>query len=68
MEKAKFKKYIKAASEMLVEFEEMYYGENYRKGFSKYRSNLHSKSNIKLLLKDKKKRNEPAVQACLRPN
>lgn len=46
----------------------MYYGENYRKGFSKYRSNLHSKSNIKLLLKDKKKKNEPAVQACLRPN
>lgn len=42
---------------MLVEFEEMYYGENYRKGFSKYRSNLHSKSNIKLLLKDKKKKN-----------
>jgi hypothetical protein len=44
----------------------MYYGENYRKGFSKYRANNQHKSN-KLLIKEKKKKNE-AVQACLRPN
>lgn len=59
---------------MLVEFEEIYYGENYRKGMSKYRANNQHKSN-KLLVKDKKgmegirdkRRKNEAVQACLRP-
>jgi hypothetical protein len=41
---------------MLIEFEQMYYGENYRKGFSKYKINIQSKSNHKIL-KDKKKKN-----------
>ena len=49
---------------MLVEFEQMYYGENYRKGFSKCRFNPNSRSN-KLLMKDKKSKIEP-TQACLR--
>lgn len=44
----KFKKYVKAASEMLVEFEMMYYGDNYRKGISKYK-NGNTKSS-KLLI------------------
>lgn len=50
MQHEKFKKYIKAASEMLVEFEKVYYGDHYRKGNSKYQVN-NSKSNRILLQK-----------------
>jgi hypothetical protein len=53
MEQKKFSKYIKAASDMLIEFEKMYYGENYRKGASKYRFTGNSNN---ILLKDKEKK------------
>lgn len=66
MEKGKFKKYIKAASDMLVEFEMIYYGDRFKKADSKYQM-LNNRSQ-KLLLKDKKKKIEPVqpIQACLR--
>jgi hypothetical protein len=63
MEQNKFNKYIKAASDMLIEFEKMYYGENYRKGASKYRFNGQSTN----IFKDKPKKKIEHVQACLRP-
>ena len=46
----------------------MYYGESFRKGFSKYKMNSHNKSNKLLMLKDKKKgkTESPNVQACLK--
>lgn len=46
----------------------MYYGENFRKGFSKYQVNTHNRSNKLLLLKDKRKgkAESPVVQACLK--
>lgn len=47
MSKEKFKKYIKEASQMLVEFEMAYYGNNYRKGLSKYQAS-NSRSNMLL--------------------
>jgi hypothetical protein len=66
MQKDKFKKYIKAASEMLVEFEKIYYGDLYRKDHSKYKlGQVNSKSNKLLFQKDKRKKIE-TIQACLR--
>ena len=66
MQKDKFKKYIKAASEMLVEFEKVYYGDLYRKDHSKYKlGQVNSKSNKLLFQKDKRKKIE-TIQACLR--
>ena len=56
MNKEKFKKYIKAASEMLVEFEKVYYGENYRRGNSKYRQGPQTKSTKLLLSREKPKK------------
>jgi len=68
MQKDKFKKYIKAASEMLVEFEKIYYGDLYRKGNSKYKlAQVNSKSNKLLFQRDRRKKADP-VQACLRPS
>lgn len=64
MEDDKFKKYIKAASDMLIEFEKVYYGDHYRKGNSKYQ--LNNSKSYKILQKEKKKKVEH-VQACLRP-
>jgi hypothetical protein len=49
---------------MLIEFERLYYGDNFRKGMSKYKGGKQS-SNKLLLQKEKKKKIEP-VQACLR--
>lgn len=48
---------------MLVEFEMAYYGNNFRKGLSKYQVG-NSRSHM-LLQKQKKKKVE-SVQACLR--
>jgi len=45
---------------MLIEFEKVYYGDNYKKGFSKY--NIQNKSTK--VVKNKKK--GESIQACLK--
>ena len=50
MEIDKFQKYIKNASDMLVEFEMIYYGDAFKKGMSKYKMGV-SKSSNKLLFR-----------------
>ena len=60
MEPTHFKQYIKAASEMLIEFEKVYYGDGFGKGLSKY--NVLQKS-IKVI---KYKKKEATIQACLK--
>ena len=68
MEDGKFKKYVKNATNMLVEFEMYYYGDSFKKGLSKYKDG--SKSSNKLLFQKVKKKKEDRIQLqpCLRQN
>ena len=56
---------MKNVSDILVEFQRIYYGDNYKKGMSKYKLG-NSKSSNKLLMKKDKKKKEEFVQPCFK--
>ena len=65
MEEDKFAKYMRNATDIMVEFEKIYYGDNFKKGMSKYKL-APSKSSNKLLLKKEKRKKEDPIQPCFK--